>query len=139
MVEIIPATALEVIRDAIDAQSTDGKTYIANAPSAATGIVREIVDDESPSPHLTFGTIVALEPWRVSIGVRGNPRDYATPRNEALRIRYLVASLNNYTSRGLRLLVALPVGGLRSIGQDSSEREQFSLLFDVIMEPSYVQ
>lgn len=137
---IIPATAVNVIYDAIKNDpayaAAGGSIWVGDAPSDEAGLVREIIETDG-LPKMTMGLPVALETQQVSIGVRGAPRSYAVPRNEALRLRYTLASLRNYESRGLRLLTCMPVGGLRHMGKDANEREMFEILFDAVVEPSY--
>lgn len=129
------STALEVIFDAIKADpGTTGATYMGEARDVE-GLVREIKEGDA-RPDLTMGTVVAVEHQVIDIGVRGMPEDYMTPRNEALRLRYLVLSLRDYESRGLRLLAALPQGHLLPMGKDANRRWMFAVRFEVWMEPS---
>jgi hypothetical protein len=56
-----------------------------------------------------------------------------------MRVRYLVASKNEFTHDGLRLLWAKPVGGVEYLGPDPNQRQQFLVSFDVTTDPGYVQ
>lgn len=123
------ATGLELVYDLIKANSPTGATFMSYTPDVA-GIVREVVEGEAP-PELTMGPEIAIERQVIDIGVRGTPEDYATPRNEAIRLRKLIYAAQDYTSRGLVLLAAMPIGGIRPDGRDEQKREQFSISFNV--------
>lgn len=129
MVEFVDATGLELVYDAIQALSPEGKTFLGHA-SNEDGLVREVTEGDA-LPHLTMGTGIAIEKQVIEVGVRGLPQDYRGPRNEALRIRYLICELRNYESRGLRLLTALPSGSILPLGPDGNQREQFTVRFEV--------
>lgn len=101
------------------------------------GLVR-VISEEDDQPHLTMGTIVALEGQRVQVIVRGAiGEDPLVAKAEALRIRYTIGALSDFESRGLKLLNASPQGSLLPLGRDARGREQFSLNFRTTMEPAY--
>lgn len=136
MVTIIPVTALDLVFQIIKSDpGTTGSVYMGFSPDVA-GLVREINEGDG-APDYTMGARgVALENTLVEVGVRGNPEDYLTPRNECLRLRYLVSSKLDYTHNGLRLLWAKPSGFITYLGRDSQRRVQFAIRFECCTDPS---
>lgn len=130
-------TALDLCYQIIvdDNPALEGTTFIGYTPDTA-GMVRELTE-QMEDPRQTMGEApVALETTLVEIGVRGTPGDYAGPRNEALRLRYLIARVGQeYTYDGLRMLTVTPAG-FRHLGRDSQRRQQFSILLECVTEPS---
>lgn len=142
------ATALEVIADAIAAagiategadlwlgQELDGEVntqYGTHIPDACV-----VVTEGDGLPSLTMGTAVALENPTVQVQVRGAVGDYLGPKKVALDIRYSVAALKDYTSRGVRLLSAPPLGSLLPLGPDANGRHRFTVKFTATTDPSY--
>lgn len=131
-------TAIDLLYQIIidDDPALEPLTFIGFTPDT-NGMVRELTE-EGERGYTTMGDDpVALEAMLVEVGVRGEPGKYSEPRNEAMRLRYLLAREGkDYTYGGLRLLWAEPVGGLRHLGRDSQRRQQFSILFRCVTEPS---
>lgn len=131
-------TAIDLIYQIIidDNPATEPDTYIGFTPDRA-GLVREL-NEQGVDNKATMGEApVALEVSMVEVGVRGIPGDYLTPRNEIMRLRYLIGRRSqNYTYDGLRLLWASPDAGIRHLGRDDSRRHQFSIIFECTTEPS---
>lgn len=148
MPDIIPsgASALELVQKLIVDNTTP-------APVAGVGIfmgyhtstpddparVYMVLPGPDRDPELTAGTIVAIEHTRVDVIVYGQPGEYKDVRNEAARVRYLILSQKEYTALGLRMLAALPEGGVEDLGRDPLDRHQFMVKFDILTEPTYVQ
>lgn len=131
-------TAIDLIYQIIidDNPSLANTTFIGFTPDRA-GIVRELTESGERGISTMGSAPVALEVEMVEVGVRGGPGDYTGPRNEAMRLRYLISRIGqNYTYDGLRMLWAEPEGGLRHLGRDDQRRQQFSLLFRCVTEPS---
>lgn len=133
-------TALELIYDivlAVTPGAVPGTDVSVAYRSETTGLVRFI--EEAPgTTQRTMGKAIALEIPIVNITVRGEPTDYQTPKDEALRLRYRIAAYGEFTSRGLRLLDADPQGStVTPLGRDLQNREAFQISFAVTTEPSY--
>lgn len=151
MPNLIPsgATALEVIADAISAwgYGTLGEGLFLGIE--VDGPVDSAEDDFTPDaavfvtegegiPDLTMGTAIALENPTITVTVRGQTGDYVGPKNIAMDIRYKVAALADYTSRGVRVLTANPLGSLLPLGPDTEGRHRMTVKFNVTTDPSYV-
>lgn len=144
---IIEATALEVIADAIAAagHGTIGTDLFMGLE--VDGPVDSAADSEIPDaivtvtegegiPEQTFGKAVALERPTITVTVRGETGDYIGPKLKAIAIRYEVAALSDYTSRGLRLLTANPLGSILPLGVDTEGRHRFSVKFNASADPN---
>ena len=150
MPNLIPsgATALEVCVDAIAAAgyAVEGQTMFLGlevdgevdaAVDSAIPDAITIVSEADGVPDLTFGTPVALENPRIQVITRGAPEDYTGPKQQAMRIRYHLASLADYTSRGLTMQACIPLGSLLPLGKDANGRHRFSINFTATTNPSY--
>jgi hypothetical protein len=109
------------------------------APAAATTLQYMVIEAPGGEPELTHGTIIALEHTMIDVIVYGLPRQIKPARDEALRLRYLIASKADQTILGLRMLYAQPRGNVEPLGADPLEHQQFLVRFEVVTEPSYVQ
>lgn len=137
MVEMIGATALNAVYALIKADTAlVGTVWMNSAPDAASGLVREIGEADD-MPDLTMGTLIAVERSTIEIGVRGEPRDYETPRNEAARLRYWLLSQKEFTAAGVTVMAILPRGSIQPVGRDATQREMFVIRFEVMAVPSY--
>ena len=143
------ATALEVLTDAIAANGhgTIGTSIFMGlevdgpVDAAADSIIPAavvIVTEGDGIPDFTFGTPIALENPTVQVLVRGDVGDYTGPKRKAMTIRYEIASLRDYTSRGLRVLNANPLGSVLPLGTDAEGRHRFTVNFNATTDPSYV-
>lgn len=143
------ATALEVLADAIVAGGygvegvslfmgleVDGDLDAALATTIPAEVV--IVTEGDGLPYLTMGLPVALEAPHIQVMVRGAVGDYPGPKRKAMGIRYHLAALANYQSRGLRLLTAAPLGSILPLGVDAEGRHRFTVNFNATTDPSYV-
>lgn len=113
------------------------QTYRTSAPTDTGFVYLVIPVPNAGDSEFTMGTIVALEHTRVDVILYGNPNDLNNVRKEAMRVRYLVVSKSDYTAGGLRMLKAMPVGGVEYLGRDPNDRSQFMVSFDVTTEPGY--
>jgi hypothetical protein len=145
MVDLIPsgATALELIYDLVNA-NTPGLTPSVNLflgyepPSSPTDTLVYFIDEgATPQSEYTMGTIVAVEHQTVDVIIYGVPTDYVSPKRECQRLRYVIASQQNYVSRGLRLLYAMPKGNVKSLGRDPNNRAVFMASFECFLDPGY--
>lgn len=142
------ATALEVCADAIHAaglatEAVDmflGTEIDGDIDKGLATIVPDVVTvvlEADGTPTLTMGLAVALENPRIQVITRGEPKDYVTPKRAAMRIRYELASLRDYTSRGLTMQTCLPLGSILPLGMDANGRHRFSVNFTATTNPSY--
>jgi hypothetical protein len=132
-------TALELVGDCIieagyGTASVD--LFLTRDPGTTTAGLTTIVQEGDGLPAATFGRPVAIEHTAVTIVVYGDPEDYTTPRARARTLRYLLAAQGDYVSRGVRMLAAVPRGGVLPLGRDALSRELFSLTLDVAWEPA---
>jgi hypothetical protein len=131
-------TALELVGDCI-VEAGYGTAavdlFLTRDPGTTTGLTT-IVQEGDGLPAATFGRAVAVESSTVTIVVYGAPEDYETPRARARTLRYLLAAQGDYTSRGVRMLAAVPRGGVLPLGRDSLSRELFSTTLDISWEPA---
>lgn len=148
MPSIIDSTALEVVADAIASlgYGTEGTDMFLGLEvdgdiDTAGGLILPdalvIVTEGEGLPSLTMGTPVALENPVVQVLIRGAKDDYPGAKRKALGIRYGVAALSDYESRGLRLLTAAPLGSLLPLGPDTNGRPRFTVKFTATTDPSY--
>ncbi|WIC89049.1 minor capsid protein [Arthrobacter phage Ottawa] len=150
MPNLIPsgATALEVCADAIAAAgyAVEGSTMFlglevdGDIDKGLATIVADaitVVTEADGVPYLTYGLPVALENPRIQVITRGAPEDYPGPKQQAMRIRYHLASLHDYTSRGVTLHAAVPLGSILPLGKDANGRHRFSINFTATTSPSY--
>lgn len=129
-------TALDLVIDYIKSV-TPG--YAADSIKASytpdgTGLTR-FVEEIPGDVLLTHGTTVGLEVPRIIITVRADT--YQAAKDETLRLRYLLASVPAYASRGLDLIAAIPVGTIDDLGKDAKGRQAFETKFDLWTGPSY--
>lgn len=127
-------SALEAVYDVLKngANKTTGAIFMVNAPDDVTGLCVEL--NEAPAqPHLTMGAGIAVDAQVIEVGVRGLPRDYAKPRDEALRVRRVLTRLPEGTYAGVRILSILPIGSLTHHGRDNDSREMFTVSFTVLL------
>lgn len=126
-------SAVDVLYHAILADNPDaaGSTFIGFTPDK-DGLVRELTEDTGDYQP-TFGGI-AIEQPIVEIGLRGNPQDYKTPRNEALKLRRLIANLGTVTRNDCTVLYFEPLGGIIYEGRDANRRVMFVLRFKAHMQ-----
>lgn len=109
------------------------KTFIGFTPSSATGLVRELTEDEGTYKE-TFAPGIQLEMPMVEIGLRGVPEDYTGPRNEAIRLRRLISRVTDYELEDIRILRFVPEGGILHLGRDEQRRTMFTLRFTAVMK-----
>lgn len=123
----------EILKNDVDHKTT-GSVWMNTAPSDAEGLCIELNEADAP-PHLTMGAGIALDAQIIEIGVRGNSRDYETPRDEALRVRYVLSRMSERTVLGVRLISIIPLGFVQPLGRDATNREMFTIRFSVLSEP----
>lgn len=136
-------TALEVVRDYIISVST-GLTVPAQRNvnlfvgynKDAPGIVRWL--NLLPGGTLeTMGTAMGMELPQIQLSVRGDKGQYTAPRDELIRLRYLLLAAREYTSSGLTLHAVTTKTGIRELGRDLADREGFAATLDLMVSPSY--
>jgi hypothetical protein len=139
------ATALELIQKIIIDHTTPTLVpgtnifmgYESDTP-VGVGLVYLVMEGAERDPDLTMGTIVAIENYYVHIAVYGDPNDFTTPKQEAMRLRYTIAQVSlGYQALGLRMMYARPIGTVTQLGKDAKERHHFMIKFHVTTEPSY--
>jgi hypothetical protein len=138
------ANALELIYDIIAQGTTPTPTASVNLfmgytppTDQVSGFVYFVDEWPSTESEFTMGTVVAVEHQQVDVLVSGAVGDYAGPKHEMMRLRYLIASKQDFTSRGLRLMYAMPKGNVRSMGRDGNNRAVFMASFECFLDPSY--
>lgn len=139
------ASALELVQRLIFENTTPALVpghnlfmgYEADTP-LGIGLVYMVTEGPEQEPGLTMGTAVAYENYMVHVVVYGNPHQFTEPRQEAMRVRYLVAAkAAGYTYAGLRLINATPRGTITTLGKDPKERHHFMVKFAIMADPSY--
>ncbi len=101
----------------------------------ATGMVRylEMEDGEGVA---TMGKNVAWENPTIIITVLGDVGKVQAPKDEAVRIKYKLAALVDYTSRGLTAHVASHVR-IQELGKDGNDRTAYTVTAELMVTPSY--
>ena len=128
-------TALEVIYDYVKTVCDPDEPVLMAYNVDTPGVVRFLEEDPGVSLH-SYGTVVMLEEQVITLTVRSDV-GYQSAKNEALRLRYLIGGLNDYTSRGVTVLAAVPTG-IRPLGPDDRDREAIEVQFVVTASKSYV-
>jgi hypothetical protein len=130
---------MELIADLIIAKTPGAalnKDVFTAYQQDINGLCRFVMDAPGGAPMFTMGTGIALEEQVIEVVVQGDPTDYVQSRTEAMRLRYLIANQGEFTSRGLRMLYAMP-GNINSQGRDKRNQEIMSTMFTVTLDPSY--
>lgn len=138
-------TALELVADIVLNSTSPVLVYEQNlfvaymGEDSATqpGLIYHVLEGPAAAPEQTMGTVVAVEHQSVDVIVFGNPGDYKGPKDEALRLRYLIMSMGDHVFNGLRMLYANPRGNVVPLGRDKLRRCNFMVSFDVACDPSY--
>lgn len=132
-------TAADVIIDFILANtpgSAFGTDVFSSYDRQATGIVR-FVEEAPNNVGITMGRAVAWEEPLVIVTVRGDPGKFRAPKDEAMRLRYLIGAIKTYSSRGITVQGVTPLAGPRQLGRDLENREAFELRFTMMAGASY--
>lgn len=133
-------TVLEVTRDFIIENST-GITFNENLfigyNKDAPGLVIWLNLLPASGTIQTMGTAIGAELPRIQVSVRGNKGQYLAPRDEIIRLRYLLLSAREYTSSGLTLHAVTTTSGIRELGRDLADREGFAATLDMMVSKSY--
>lgn len=139
MVDPQTTSAIDVAYKVIlaDRPSLAGRTFMGFTPGTAPeGIVLELTED-SGTYQATFNAGTTVEQPIVEIGIRGLPADYKSPRNEAIRLRFLLSQVQNYVLNDITVLAFEPVDGIFYLGRDEQKRVMFTLRFKAHMETNY--
>lgn len=142
----VGASALELIADLITQNTSPAPVagtnlFLGYRPSVDyDGLVYWVLEGfQNPRPPMTMGAdTVALDVTTVDIQVMGTPNTLLAPRDECRRLRYMIAQMSKeFTSRGLRMLWAEPMGQVLPLGRDPNERTTYMCVFNCWTEPSY--
>jgi hypothetical protein len=132
-------TVLEVISDFIVANgpATFGTDLFIGYNKDAPGLVRWL-NIQPGTTGQTMRTAVAWEEHTVLLSVRGDKGQYTAPRDDLIRLRYLLLTIQDYTSRGLTLHAVTSPQSWRELGRDISDREGFQATLECMVSKSYV-
>jgi hypothetical protein len=126
------ARSLLIAEAVVSATPTaDWAVFIGKMPERAPDRSVVIVDTGGLTPNPKW----LIDYPAIQIRVRGKSNGYSEARNKAVRIKDELLGITSLDINGNRWVSIRMTGDIVMLGYDQSERPQFALNFDLIIQP----